>query len=348
MRSVDIVKNTVELNHTEQIPVDLHNFTVAAEELGRDYSEIFHSGELMARSHIKQWEKYEHDMILLENGTAALAETLGCQVVYPDNNPPRLTGPAISDLGEISSLPHPDPTEDGTLPELLRATRLVKDELDDQFVMGRGDQGPFSLASMVLGMEHFLMELSRRENLGAIEELLNHCREVIETYIRAQMEAGADGSSIGDSIAGPDVCNPDFYREFALPQEKKLFKDLKKDYGRPVSLHICGDATNIVPEMIESGARILELDYKIDQERVRKLVEEQVAFLGPLDPVLLGSGSPKKVYKRTQELLSLWASHDGLIFGPGCAMNAGTPGDNIKAMIDAVREFSPAEGGDKQ
>jgi len=347
MRPAEIVNETINLNHTDRIPVDLHNFTVAAEGLGRSYSEIFHSGELMARSQIEQWEKYNHDMLLLENGTAALAETLGCEVVYPEDNPPRLKGPAISDLDEISTLPHPDPTEAGTLPELLRATSLVKDELDDQFVMGRGDQGPFSLASMVLGMERFLMELSKRENLSSIEELLNHCREVIETYIRAQMEAGADGSSIGDSIAGPDVCNPDFYREFALPQEKKLFKDLNKDYGRPVSLHICGNATNIVPEMIESGTRILELDYKIDQEKVRKLVEERVAFLGPLDPVLLGSGSPEEVYDRTKELLSLWGSHDGLIFGPGCAMNAATPEENIKSMITAVREYTSGEEGDK-
>lgn len=346
MRSVELVKNTIDLNHTNQIPVDLHNFTVAAERLGRGYSEIFHSGELMARSQIEQWEKYGHDMLLLENGTTALAETLGCQVVYPDDNPPRLTGPAIDDLDEVSSLPHPDPTVDGTLPELLKATSLVKEELDDQFIMGRGDQGPFSLASMVLGMERFLMELSKHENLGAIEELLNHCREVIETYIRAQLEEGADGSSIGDSIAGPDVCNPGFYREFALPQEKKLFEDLKKDYSRPISLHICGDATDVVSEMIDSGAQILELDYKIDQEKVRDLVEGEVSFLGPLDPVLLGSGSPEDVYERTKELLSFWGSHDGLIFGPGCAMNAGTPAENIKAMISAVREYTRhGEGG---
>ncbi|MEF8725456.1 MAG: uroporphyrinogen decarboxylase family protein [Candidatus Bipolaricaulota bacterium] len=348
MRPVELVNETINLNHTDRIPVDLHNFTVAAEGLGRSYSEIFHSGELMARSQIEQWEKFGHDTLLLENGTAAVAETLGCEVVYPDDNPPRLTGPAISDLDEVSSLPHPDPTVDGTLPELLKATSLVKDELDDQFVMGRGDQGPFSLASMVLGMERFLMEMSKRENLGAIEELLNHCREVIETYIRAQMEAGADGSSIGDSIAGPDVCNPDFYREFALPQEKRLFEGLNKDYNRPISLHICGDATNIVPEMIDSGAEILELDYKIDQEKVRGLVEDEVAFLGPLDPVLLGSGSPERVYKRTEELLSLWGSHGGLIFGPGCAMNAGTPEENVKSMIKAVRDHTPEnEEGDE-
>jgi uroporphyrinogen decarboxylase len=197
-------------------------------------------------------------------------------------------------------------------------------------------------------MERFLMELSKRDNLGAIQELLNHCREVIETYIRAQMEAGADGSSIGDSIAGPDVCNPDFYREFALPQEKRLFENLKKDYSRPISLHICGDATNIVPEMIESGTQILELDYKIDQKKVRKMVEGRLAFLGPLDPVLLGSGSPEEVHEKTKELLSLWGDHDGLIFGPGCAMNAGTPEENVKSMIAAVREFTPGgeEGGE--
>lgn len=339
----ELVKNTIQLNHTDRIPIDLHNFTVSAEQLGKSYSTIFHSGELMAKAQIKQWEKYNHDMLLLENGTAALAEVLGCDIVFPKDSPPRLNGPAITHLSDISSLPKPDPTTEGTLPELLKATRLVKDELSDQFIMGRGDQGPFSLASMVLGMERFLMELSKGDNLDKLEELLSHCREVIETFIRAQLEVGADGSSIGDSIAGPDVCHPRFYRQFALPQEKKLMKNLKKDHSKPVSLHICGDATEIILDMIRSGAEILELDYKIDQKKVRGFVEGKVSFLGPLDPVLLGQASPEDIRKRTNKLLSIWGSHQGLIFGPGCAMNAKTPEENIKAMINTVRDYTPKE-----
>ncbi|MFP3953029.1 MAG: uroporphyrinogen decarboxylase family protein [Candidatus Acetothermia bacterium] len=346
MNSLELVNRTIKLERTERIPVDLHNFTVAAEDMGMSYSRIFHSGDLMAEAQVRQWEKYGHDMLLLENGTAALAEAMGCDVVYPDDNPPRLKGPGIRKLSDIYSLPVPDPTEDGTLPELLKATSLVKEELDEQFVMGRGDQGPFSLASMVLGMERFLMELSKGENLREINDLLDHCTEVIKTYIEAQFDAGADGSSIGDSIAGPDVCNPRHYYEFGLPYEKKLFSSLQKSRGRPVSLHICGDATDIVGDMIDTGADILELDYKIDMKKVRRLVDNRVSFLGPLDPVLFSKGTPDEIYDRTVELLSIWGDHDGMIFGPGCAMNANTPGENIKAMIGAVRDYRTGGGGE--
>ncbi len=339
MNSLQLVNATIRLERTDRIPIDLHNFTVAAEDMEMSYAKVFHSGELMAEAHIKQWEKYGHDMLLLENGTAALAETMGCDVVYPDDNPPRLRGPAISKLSDIYSLPVPDPTEDGTLPELLKTTRLVKEELNEQFIMGRGDQGPFSLASMVLGMERFLMELSKGENLREINDLLDHCTEVVRTYIEAQFKAGADGSSIGDSIAGPDVCNPKHYYQFGFPYEKKLFSALKEEGGGPVSLHICGDATEIVEDMIETGADVLELDYKIDQNSVRETVDKRVAFLGPLDPVLFSHGEPEEIYDRTVELLAIWGDHDGMIFGPGCAMNAKTPEENIKAMISAVRDY---------
>lgn len=342
MNSKELVLETVSLTETDRIPVDLHNFTVAAKDLGASFSEIFHSGELMAEAQIKQWEKFGHDMLLLENGTAALAETMGCDVIYPEDNPPRLKGPAISRIKEVSDLPFPDPAQDGTLPELLKATELVSQELGQQFVMGRGDQGPFSLASMVLGMERFLTQLSQGKNLGKIKELLNHCTLVIENFIKAQFESGADGSSIGDSIAGPDVCNPELYSEFAFPYEKKLFESVKKDYSAPVSLHVCGDATTIVQEMINTGTEILELDHKVSHEEVRRLVDGKVALLGPLNPVLLGNGSPDQVYEATKDLLKLWGDHPGLIFGPGCAMNADTPEENIKAMIRAVRSYKPS------
>ncbi|MCA9987093.1 MAG: hypothetical protein KDE59_22445, partial [Anaerolineales bacterium] len=47
------------------------------------------------------------------------------------------------------------------------------DELGDKaFIMGRADQGPFSLASMILGMDLFLLELDYKVNMPRVKELV--------------------------------------------------------------------------------------------------------------------------------------------------------------------------------
>jgi len=47
-------------------------------------------------------ERFGHDVLDLENGTAALAEACGCEAEYPVDEPPRVTKPAIAGLDEVN------------------------------------------------------------------------------------------------------------------------------------------------------------------------------------------------------------------------------------------------------
>ncbi len=70
-------------------------------------------------------------------------------------------------------------------------------------------------------------------------------------------------TGMGDSIAGPDVCSPDVYRRWAWPYEREVVATLAAE-GMRIGLHICGDATRIVSDMVETGSQLLAVDYKID------------------------------------------------------------------------------------
>ena len=148
----------------DRVPVDLHNFMMTARASGMPFPEFFQDGAAMAEWQIRAWREFGHDVLLLENGTAALAEACGCQVEYMENSAPVCHGPAIRSLDELDRLIVPDPYTAHPLKENLRATRIVVQEIGDQaFILGRADQGPFSLAAMLLGMEEFLLQLARAE-----------------------------------------------------------------------------------------------------------------------------------------------------------------------------------------
>jgi uroporphyrinogen decarboxylase len=339
--SVERTLRTLAFQPVDRVPVDLHNFMVTPRFMDvKDFAAFYRDGDAMAEGQIKAWQRYGHDVILIENGTAALAEACGVQVEYQEDSAPVASHPAISSLDEIDDLVIPDPYKDPLLSELLKSTRIVVEEIGEKaFVIGRGDQGPFSLACEIRGMSEFLLDLALGEELDKVHRLLEFCLEVSERYCLAQIEVGAHATSIGDSPSGPDLISPDYYRQFAYPYVEKLAKRLKeKDVL--LAYHICGNATPIIEDMVNSGADIIEIDQKSDQVAIKKVAAGRATLLGPVDPSeVMAYGTPELVEEKCLEALKNLAPGGGFILGPGCALPPITPDENIDAMIETAHKY---------
>lgn len=350
MNSVERVSTVLDGGIPDRVPVDLHNFMMSAESSGIPYAEFFQNGEAMAEGQIKAWREFGHDVVLIENGTAALAEACGCEVEYLSDSAPVSHGAAIKSLDDLDSLVVPDPYKVHPLNENLKATQIVAKEVGDEaFIMGRADQGPFSLAAMLLGMDVFLLQLARsrprRSRAGEgdselakkLHRLLEFSLEVTTRYALAQIEQGAHATSIGESLSGPDVCSPQAYREYEWGYAKTMVERLRKQ-DILLAYHICGDATDIVPDMVETGAAILELDYKIDMPVVKEATRGKTTVLGPVDPSgVMAMGTPTDVEEKCKEAIEILGVDGGLILGPGCALPPTTPPDNVQAMVEAAK-----------
>jgi len=339
--SVERTLRTIDFKSVDRVPVDLHNFMVTPRFMDvKDFAAFYRDGEAMAEGQIKAWRRYGHDVLLVENGTAALAEACGVEVLYQEDSAPVATQPAIKSLAEVGTLKIPDPYTDPLLSELLKSTRIVVEEIGDEaFIIGRADQGPFSLACEIRGMSEFLLDLAIGEEMEKIHQLLDFCRKVSESFALAQIEQGAHATSIGDSPSGPDMISPAYYREFAYPYVEKLANNLK-DKNVILAYHICGDATSIIEDMIKTGAAIIEIDQKSDQMEVKKAAAGKATLLGPIDPSeVMANGTPELVIEKCTEALENLAPGGGFILGPGCALPPTTPDENIDAMIETAKKF---------
>jgi len=354
MNSIERVGAVLGGGVPDRVPVDLHNFMMTAETSGIAFAEFFQDGEAMAEGQIQAWREFGHDVLLIENGTAALAEACGCEVEYLSDSAPVSHGPAIKSLDDLDSLVVPDPYRVHPLKENLKATRIVANEVGDEaFIMGRADQGPFSLAAMLLGMDVFLLQLARSrprrsrrsraqegdpELAKKLHRLLEFSLEVTTRYAQAQLEQGAHATSIGESLSGPDVCSPEAYREYEWGYAKRMVERLKEQ-DILLAYHICGDATDIVPDMVATGAAILELDYKIDMPVVKEATRGKTTVLGPIDPSgVMAMGTPEQVEEKCKEAIEILGVGGGLILGPGCALPPITPPENVHAMVEAAKK----------
>ena len=341
MNSIECTLRTLEHKPTDRVPVDLHNFLVTARMMGvESFADFFRDGEAMAEGQIMAWRRFGHDVLLIENGTAALAEACGVQVQYQSDSAPVAKEPAIKSLDEVDDLRVPDPYKDPLLRELLKATRIVVAEIGDRaFIVGRADQGPFSLACEIRGMSNFLMDLALGEKPEQVHKLLDFCRRVTLRYALAQIEQGAHGTSIGDSPSGPDLISPKYYLEYAYPHVKQLVAELKAT-GARLAYHICGNATPIIESMVNTGATIIEIDQKSDMRVCKQAAQGKATLLGPIDPSdVMANGTPELVIAKCIEALNILAPGGGFILGPGCALPATTPDENIDALIQTAREY---------
>jgi len=192
---------------------------------------------------------------------------------------------------------------------------------------------------MLLGMEGFLMALAVPEQSVGLARLLEFCEEVVYRYAVAQVEQGAHMTSIGESIAGPDVCSPTVYRTLAWPADRRLAQRLAAD-GIRLACHICGDATPILADMVATGAAVLELDYKCDLAAVKASTAGQTTILGVIDPSgIVARGTPEAVDEAAREEVTVLAPGGGLILGPGCALPPETPAENIEALVAAAQRW---------
>jgi len=101
-------------------------------------------------------------------------------------------------------------------------------------------------------------------------------------------------------------------------------------------LHICGNTTRILPDMVTSKADIIDLDWMVDWRGAHEKFSGRVAFCGNVDPVaLMLQGSPDAVFHGT--LHCLRAGDARCVSAAGCEIPPGTPPENLRAQARALR-----------
>ncbi|NQU31569.1 MAG: hypothetical protein HQ525_12960, partial [Anaerolineae bacterium] len=116
MNSIERTLLTLEGKLPDRVPVDLHNFLVTARLMNvGSYADYFRDGEAMAEGQIMAWKRFGHDVLIIENGTAALARALGVEVKFQSDSAPVATTPVLKNLDEVDKLILPDPYKDPIL-----------------------------------------------------------------------------------------------------------------------------------------------------------------------------------------------------------------------------------------
>ncbi|HET7535608.1 MAG TPA: uroporphyrinogen decarboxylase, partial [Candidatus Didemnitutus sp.] len=165
------------------------------------------------------------------------------------------------------------------------------------------------------------------------DALMEKLTAALIEYFHMQIRAGADAIQIFDSwggiLAGQD------YEAASLHWIRQIISALPA--GFPVILYAKGAAMQLT-DMAFSGATVLGVDWTVDLGVVRRLVPDNIALQGNLDPVLMNL-TPEIVRRETGRLLETMRGARGHIFNLGHGIMPSAKIECMEALVDTVTRW---------
>jgi MtaA/CmuA family methyltransferase len=297
------------------------------EASGAAWPEAHRDAEAMARLAAAARTLLGFDLVRAPFDQSIEAELLGAEVDYGDrssncslrSHPLRLGDPvpAAPDLGS------------GRARVVTEAIALLRRRMGEDAAVLGGLVGPFTLVCQLAGIPAVLTEAVRRPE--AVRPYLEFAVELAIEYGRRQVAAGADAITVEDMSASLDLTSPRLYQTLILPAQQQLVEAIPA----PVILHICGSNTRILSLLHQTGAEALSLEDRTDL--VQAVGAGECAIVGGVPTVsVLLNGTPPQVRRCSEECLAAGVH----ILAPGCGLVPLTPGENLREMVRAARDWS--------
>jgi len=279
-------------------------------------------------------------------------EGMGIKLEFANNEGPVIHNP-VRNQSDVNSIRLIEPERD--VPFLLEAIKIVRRELNGKIPLIGFSGAPFTIASYIIEGGHsrnYINTKSLMYNEPSLwHTLMDKIAKIIISYLKAQIEAGAQVVQLFDSWVG--CLSPFDYEKFVAPYSKQVIdgiklvvskaKALSRAKGNPTDsipvIHFGTDSSNILELMKKAGGDVIGVDWRIELDVAWKRLGYDVAIQGNLDPVVLFA-TPKEIEKRVQYVLDKAGGRQGHIFNLGHGILPNTPVENVITLIETVHKYS--------
>jgi len=322
-RCVEVLKG----NAVERVPVFPLLMSFSAERHGLTYHMFATNGAALAEAQLHAMERFGLDAITVCSDAFRLSADYGGDIVFPETTPPFLSSPLIGSASDIAKLGTPDPTA-GRMGDRVAAARVLARGAGEQALAFGWVDMPFAEACSACGVGEFMMMLYDDPATG--HRLLEKITGDVIRFALAQLEAGCVAIGAGDAAAS--LVSPEMYRDFALPYERRVIQAIHDADGF-VKLHICGNTTALMQDMVSAEADLYNVDHLVDFELACATYGKAgKAFKGNIDPVEdMLRATPEHCRAKSRDCL---AKAKGLpyMLSAGCEVPAATPDEVMEAF----------------
>ena len=298
--------------------------------------------ELACEVTLQPLRRFDFDAAILFSDILTIPDAMGLGLYFTEGEGPKFTHP-VRTAADENKLPIPDPGTD--LRYVTDAVRLIKKNLQGSVPLIGFSGSPWTLATYMVeggGSKNFQkVKGMLYEQPKLMHIMLDKLAQSVAAYLNAQIEAGVQAVMLFDTWGG--MLTTEDYSEFSLYYAKQVRALLKTNVdGRQIPTILFTKGGGLWLEaMADSGYDALGLDWQTDIELARARVGHKVALQGNMDPISLYA-KPEVIVEKVKTILQKYGSGSGHVFNLGHGILPDMNPDHVKAMVDAVHQYSLA------
>ncbi len=263
-------------------------------------------------------------------------EPMGLKLQFVSGEGPHIDNP-VRTSSDVDALSISDTDDLGYVGESIQ---LVVRSLAGKVPVIGFVGAPFTLASYMIEGGPSRTFLRTKQMMYKDEtlwrRLMGKLVDVLGPFAVMQVASGARAIQVFDSWVG--ALGPDDYVRYVAPYSRALIDRIRAT-GVPV-IHFGTGAAGFFRELHAAGGDVIGVDWRINIDQAWLDISYRSAIQGNLDPAVLMAPLPE-LKQRVFELLKRTGNRPGHIFNLGHGILPETPVENVKAVVEMVREFRP-------
>ena len=298
--------------------------------------EICKRPELAAEVTLQPVEILDVDAAIIFADLLLPAEPMGLKLRFVEGKGPVIDNP-VRTSSDIDSLSISNTDDLNYVSESIQmVTRALAGRVPVIGFVG----APFTLASYMIEGGPSRDFLKTKQMMYSDEtlwrRLMGKLVDVLGPFALSQVAGGARAIQVFDSWAG--CLGPDDYVRYVAPYSRALIERIRSA-SVPV-IHFGTGVAGFFRELHAAGGDVMGVDWRVNIDLAWMDISYRSAVQGNLDPAALFAPLPE-LKAKVHELLKRTGTRPGHIFNTGHGILPGTPVENVKAVVQMVREFRP-------
>ena len=299
------------------------------------FLEVCHTPELACKVTLIPRDLLDPDGLIIFSDILVPLEAMGLDLDFIAGKGPVISNPIrhVADLERLRS--YDANVETGFLPAAIRAVRSA---VDDKYPVLGFAGAPYTLACYAIEggtARHYHRAKSwMLDDPKSFDRLMTHFADAVTDLLAAQIEAGASLVQLFDTWAGNLM--PAHFETYALPYVQRIIASLKR-YDVPI-VYFMNGVSGKLQMMVDSGADVIGVDWRVDLRAVRKQLGNDVVLQGNLDPCVL-YGNEASITRGVQDVLEANGSGPH-IFNLGHGITPTVPVSHARHLVDEVKRLS--------
>ncbi len=286
---------------------------------------------------MQPFNEFEPDGVILFSDILTPLPGMGINFDIVESKGPIIDNP-VRNLKQIEALSALEPSE--SLPFVGKVLSQLRESVGNKAAVLGFVGAPWTLAAYVVegksSKNYAVIKAMAFREPQLLHKLLNHFAESIATYLKYQIDSGAQVVQMFDSWAGQ--LSPIDYETFAAPYQKKVVDLVKETHpDTPIILYISGSA-GVLERMAKTGVDIVSLDWTVDMAEGCNRLPKNIGIQGNVDPGIL-FGSTEMIKERIVDTV-LKAKGRKHILNLGHGILPGTPEENARTFFEAGKDVN--------